>query len=500
MGLIFILHPDFPRGSKDLYLILGLTLLVFVDTLVLWLKVDQDRDAFAQAMTWVLGPDLLAVTGFTYLLYDVESGFFPVAVLLPVVYALIMPKREAWIAGMGSCLAYLVGHALAHREILGISGMVIHLLAAASIPLVTSMVATSVERRRQREEETVIAVGEREVMLDQINRRVAELQAVSQITELVHSSLDFDQVAPRVLDILAKVLGVDACCLFVIDKERSETLFSASVGTVDGVEIGRAAMGRYEDPGGHFACTAAFDHAEMMVLFCAPAPDIDGLSEEDRLVLGAVASELAVAAENSRLYKLTKKLAITDDLTGLANYRHLQARLEEELIRSQRYGKQFSLLMLDVDDFKLFNDSQGHIAGDSALSELARVLESAVREVDLVARYGGEEFSVVLPETDAAGAYVVAEKVREAVSIAEFTGADGSTNLHLTVSVGLATFPDHGGDRESILREADDALYRAKSGGKNRVRTPRARVGDGDSASRETPEALALMMDEWTGD
>jgi diguanylate cyclase (GGDEF)-like protein len=209
-----------------------------------------------------------------------------------------------------------------------------------------------------------------------------------------------------------------------------------------------------------------------MVVFCAEAAAIEAMEDEDRLVLQAVASELVVAVENSRLYKLTRTLAITDELTGLHNYRYLQQRLDEEIERARRYHKDLSMLMIDADDFKRFNDAHGHIAGDQALADIAQVFLKATREVDVVTRYGGEEFSIILPETDAAGAFVVAEKIREAVANHLFTGADEEATEHLTVSVGLATFPTHAQDKETLLRQADDALYQAKNTGKDKVRSP----------------------------
>ncbi len=486
-------------GTDVLYWVL--VAVVAIDSAVLSRAASRGSGALSRAMVQVLGPDLLVVAGMTYAWYGIETGFYPVAVVLPATYALLLPKREAWLTGLGSALAYVTGHLFAHSHVLEPGSLILHALGAAAIPLLTALVAVSVERRRQREEETVIAVGQREVALEQISRRLAELEAVSQITELVHSTLDFEDVAPTVLEILAKVLGLETCSLFVIDKERAETLFSASIGSPSGVEP--VVPAQHADHGaleGHFSCTAAFDHAGMMVLLCASAEDLQRLTKEDRLVLSAVASELVVAAENARLYALTKKLAVTDELTGLANYRELQNRLEEELTRAKRYSKHLSLLMIDVDDFKHFNDSYGHAAGDKALADLARVIEGVVRQVDLVARYGGEEFSVVLPETDAAGAYIVAEKIREAVAEAVFADEEGRRSSRMTVSIGLAAYPVHGMDRESILREADDALYRAKHGGKNRVRTPRARVIDGDAAGpgREDRGAVA-SDDEWIG-
>lgn len=463
------------------------------DVVLTFIASRYGDETICRSMMWVLLPDLFAVAGFTYLFVGLEDVFYTIAVLIPVLYALVVNKRQALMVGAATAIAYIVGRSLGGS--FTTATVIAFGLKTLAIPLIGWTVATSVETQRHREADVAKAVAEKDEINNRLEQRLSELQAVSQVTEIVHSTLDFERVGPLVLAILAKVIGVDACCLFVIDKDKSETLFSASVGlgeTDETIDV--------RDLDDHFMCMTVFDHSNTMVLFCASHDDVNRLTEEDRLVLSAVASELVVAVENSRLYKLTKRLAVTDELTGLANYRHLQTRLDEEIERARRYDKRFSLLMIDTDDFKLFNDAHGHIAGDIALAELANVLRVSVREVDLVARYGGEEFSIALPETDAAGAFVVAEKVREAVAAFEFKDGDGAACCRLTVSIGLATFPTHAWDRESVLREADDALYNAKSSGKNRVRPP-ARHAASQSTAVDGPatDPDEDKDDEWTG-
>jgi len=441
------------------------------------------------AMLAALPLDLGVVTAFTFLGIR-DDAFYPMCVLLSVLFALVLRKREAWFVAAAISVAYMVGHALSPAA--EVVDYVIFALKALSIPLIGSLVSNSMGKQRVREDEAVLAVEHRAALNEELQRRVGELQAVSEINELIHSTLDFDTVGPKVLDIVAKVIGIASCTLLVIDKEESATVFSASVGAAQAA-VSLPLDGVTHDPGsqdGHFTCLSLFDNDRVTVLFCASAQDIQALSEDNRLVANAVASELVVAVENSRLYKLSKRLAITDELTGLFNYRHLQMRLDEEITRAKRFSNHISMLMIDADDFKRFNDTHGHIAGDGALSELGDVLRSVVREVDVVARYGGEEFSIVLPETDSAGAFVAAEKVREAVENHRFSDADGTRNCTLTVSIGLASYPTHAWDKESLLREADDALYRAKNGGKNRVRTPK-RTSEGiaiDPATDRTGE------------
>ena len=478
------------RADRGVYLVaLGL---MVADTVVLYSIAFGTKWTVDRVMMLVVVPDMIASAMFTYLGRP-EDSYYPAIVLMPIFYALVVGKRDARIVGVLGMLAYVSGLVFFGPQ--NIADTTMYAFKAGIIPVMTFLVANAVDKQRLREQTAEQSAAETERLNDQLSRRVHELQAVSEISELIHSTLDFDSVGPEVLEIVANAIGVTTCCLFVIDRTDSQTLFSASKGTTAGMpDLGASAM--YSDASDHLTCIPVFDHDPAMVLFCTTTESLAGLSEEDRLVLGAVASELVVAVENSRLYKLTSHLAVTDELTGLANYRHLQQRLDEELVRAARYGKQLSLLMLDADGFKAFNDSQGHVAGDVALAEMGPIVRGLVREVDVVARYGGEEFSVVLPETDAAGAYVVAEKIREAVELHEFADANGERTCSLSISVGLATYPTHATDKDSLLREADDALYHAKNGGKNRVRTPK-RVGSvaPASAARESNAS----NDEWMG-
>jgi two-component system, cell cycle response regulator len=172
-------------------------------------------------------------------------------------------------------------------------------------------------------------------------------------------------------------------------------------------------------------------------------------------------------ADNRRL----EQLATTDALTRLLNRRALMDRLSVEVDRARRFRSQLSLLMLDLDHFKSINDEYGHLAGDGILRQVGVVLSAGVRTIDVVARYGGEEFVIILPETGSDGAVVFAERLREHVRDHEFELGDGRNN-HLTCSIGVATFPSpHVSSTEDLFARADEALYRAKSGGRNQVRT-----------------------------
>jgi diguanylate cyclase (GGDEF)-like protein len=181
-----------------------------------------------------------------------------------------------------------------------------------------------------------------------------------------------------------------------------------------------------------------------------------------------LAYDAAVALELVELHETTRKMSITDGLTEVANHREFYQSLRRELTRAKRYGHGVSLLMLDVDDFKKFNDHHGHLAGDSALKKVAGVLQRCVRENDIVARYGGEEFGIILPEATPAGALMLAERIKTEIARHNFleTSAEGG---HLTVSIGISSTAQGDSSEERMVKLADEAAYLAKNMGKNRV-------------------------------
>jgi len=171
-----------------------------------------------------------------------------------------------------------------------------------------------------------------------------------------------------------------------------------------------------------------------------------------------------------------KSMAVTDGLTGIFNQRYFKEELARTMKIAERYGRSVALIMADVDHFKHFNDTNGHVQGDMALKKVAGVLTASTREVDLVARYGGEEFIVMLPETTLDAAMVAAERIRSGVEAEVIPFAESQPGGRLTVSVGVAVFPGDGADPVSFIEAADQALYRAKEGGRNRVETSRGKA------------------------
>jgi diguanylate cyclase (GGDEF)-like protein len=192
----------------------------------------------------------------------------------------------------------------------------------------------------------------------------------------------------------------------------------------------------------------------------------------DLSVIELVAPQIALAIERAAWQQRANQfqvMSITDPLTGLHNRRYLEARLAEELSRSKRYDYPLSFMMIDIDDFKHYNDRNGHQAGDRALEITAQCLRSALRKVDVASRYGGEEFSILLPQTNLQEAGVIADRIRRKINDTSFEHGKSQPLAAVTVSIGLSAFSPALDSAEAIVRAADRALYHAKSHGKNRA-------------------------------
>ncbi len=198
----------------------------------------------------------------------------------------------------------------------------------------------------------------------------------------------------------------------------------------------------------------------------------DTFGPDDLDLLETVLSQATLAIERSTYYAQSKELrriSITDPLTGLLNRRYFEERLREELDRATRHRHPLSLIMIDIDHFKRYNDANGHPAGDKALVLLGRILRASVRAIDVVSRFGGEEFSIILPETVKREALLIGERIRSEVETLYFPGEERLPGGRLTVSAGVASFPDDARDLKTLVQRADRALYQAKARGRNRV-------------------------------
>jgi diguanylate cyclase (GGDEF)-like protein len=189
------------------------------------------------------------------------------------------------------------------------------------------------------------------------------------------------------------------------------------------------------------------------------------LDQDVLRMLEVMAIQAAQAVLRAQLFEQMERMATTDGLTGLLNHRTFQSKADESLAQARRYQRKLSVILTDIDHFKSVNDTYGHPTGDAVLRGVAKILRDKARDTDIVARYGGEEFAIIMPETDAKGAQVIAERIREAVKAEVFQTEMGP--LKVTMSLGIATGPDYGYEKQHLIDLADQCLYHAKRHGRN---------------------------------
>lgn len=196
---------------------------------------------------------------------------------------------------------------------------------------------------------------------------------------------------------------------------------------------------------------------------------INNISDKNISSLLSMINSVAINIENVELYEKTKTLARYDSLTGLLNHRELHFVLDKELERAKRYDHNLTLVMIDIDYFKNYNDNNGHAEGDLTLETIGKIITDCIRHLDFAFRYGGEEFSILILETEKNAAYKVAERIRRRFEKTNFSGQKKQPNGNLTISLGIATFPSDADNKKELINRADQALYQAKNLGRNQT-------------------------------
>lgn len=339
---------------------------------------------------------------------------------------------------------------------------------------------------------------------EQQRRQFAAMQ--QDITQVTSSSLELDDVLTRVSLLTAEATGAHRCSVLLLDEDSGQ-LELATLQTIESANLpadrellatayrqladrslpeDRSPVGRARlldrDELEAWLPADLFESLQSEQVLLAPLvsrgrflgvlvldrkPSGQGFDQDPVLLVQAVTQSVAVSIENALLFARMEEMAITDTLTGLYNRRGMVQLAGRELDRAQRYQRPLSVLMLDIDHFKVLNDAHGHLVGDQVLVGLARLLESSVRRVDLLSRHGGEEFVALLPESDLPSAARAAERVRLKVEAADFPTHAGL--MTITISVGVAGSDEIGLDLELLVDAADQAMYAAKQAGRNRV-------------------------------
>jgi diguanylate cyclase (GGDEF)-like protein len=339
-------------------------------------------------------------------------------------------------------------------------------------------------------------------MTDRLKLTVTELstsrdqlqRAVRRVGETLRSTHDMGQMLESILNTAVDSTVADAGVLWRFTPTR-DALYATAVNGVEleslgTVSVGEGAVGfaaeraaRIMLPDDEIGARPSSREPEFPTLIAVPLFSQDRVigilavyrreerppfEPEDIETTVFLAEQGGVAIENVQLHEEARRLSLTDGLTGVWNRRFFQMQFRQVLATSTRFDRPFSLLMLDIDHFKGVNDTHGHQRGDAILVEFSQRVSRTVREVDTFARYGGEEFICLLSETELAGAVTTAEKIKDVIRSEAF-GSLGEPPVNLTVSIGVASYPDHGDTFRALVEAADRALYKAKEGGRDAV-------------------------------
>lgn len=366
---------------------------------------------------------------------------------------------------------------------------------------------------------------------DRINARLNQLSFLYNLGRDLASELELGSLLERFSALVNDSLGVPEFVVLLLDRAKSQLSVvkaRSSVGFKEGeisdrpfamhlgilADVTRARAPEYipnlaqdgrEVPfrakrrlSGSLLLVPVVYQDNLIGLLSFSSPVIDAFREEDRELFVAVGNHAALALSNAQLFQKTLALSNTDGLTGILNRRAMEARLVLEWSRALRDSSNLSVVMIDIDHFKVYNDQHGHQLGDETLRRVARILERNIRKVDAVARYGGEEFVVILPRAGRAEALEVAAKLRRSVEQADFVQGYMQPLGRVTISCGVATSPEDADSIDLLINAADEALFRAKQAGRNQVVAssthPSASSEEGEGAKGETLTGDASPM------
>lgn len=353
------------------------------------------------------------------------------------------------------------------------------------LSVIADQVAVAIENTRlYREAQTVLS----------------EHQVLYEIGLALTSTADVGKILELILESARRITGTPAGSIALYDRERREFYLASAVGfspalsnfprwklrpggltsqilnrqeplVVSDIDVeGMLVNQRVRDEGikSLVACPLKLEDKLVGILYVDDHAQRE-FKEREIIALKLLANQATIVLLKAQAFKQTMELAITDGLTKVFNHRYFQEQLGREIKRAKRYRHPLSLIMLDIDYFKKYNDYYGHPKGDSVLRKIAQVLRSTIRETDIVARYGGEEFAIVLPETGKSEVGEVARKILEAIEKEDFCGEEILPDGKFTLSCGIAVFPHDATTREGLIDQADRALYEAKHTGRNRV-------------------------------
>lgn len=438
--------------------------------------------------------DLILITWVGLLTDSKGSGFF-------LLYFLVVPFGS-YVAGLipGVSLAFLssifyISVNAGEIASLPINFVLIKILALLALALAVGIVVKDMRGSKSK------LMG----MFDVLNQRTSELEkSQAQIETIYETSrtlgeiLNLDEVVPEILNMVQKILGYRFFSISILSGRDSLSLLG-EIKEGEGIKHSEPEATRLK--GIHreivnngkpirvfdvtkypelefepketrsFMAVPMVSRGKVIGVMDARSTRMGAFLDQDEKIFSILAGSAALSIENALLHQKTQELTVVDDLTGLYNFRYFSRKLAGEIMRAERYHLPLSIIMIDIDWFKRCNDTYGHLFGNRVLQGLAARVKECVREVDVVCRYGGEEFAVILPQTEKGDARMIGERIRRTVESDEFLTDSGGPPVKITVSLGIASFPENGRTSKDLIAKVDQALYLAKGRGKNLVCT-----------------------------
>jgi diguanylate cyclase (GGDEF)-like protein len=477
----------YPGTGLDILLVLGCLYVLISSVPRFWATPTFRKASLALTALDILFISLL--TGFTG---GVRSELYPLFYLPVLDAALRLSLRDAYGAVMLSAVSYVfigvTGEQTGSFETTGLLRVVTFCVSAGVTATIFAVLGRRI--REQREEQK------------RIRETLERTSAIYSIARILHASLDLSHLLPELAKTIVEHLDAGAARVWVLSEEGGELIPWAMAGAHQMLEasdrqgtdklvadvIAKEQAVLVPQPGAKrpaglpssvkswMAAPIVAAGQPLGALEVAAGSQREPFQTADLDLLAAAVAQAGVAILNARRHERAQELASADRLTGLWNHGEFHQRLSEETARSRRHNLNFSVLILDVDNFKAVNDYYGHRGGDDLLRQLAHRIQENMRSSDLAARYGGDEFAIVFTETGLQGAQIAAEHLRQEVEGRPFHIRN--QDVPITISAGVAGFPDDATDMEQLVETADRRLSYAKKSGKNRVHTGPVNQGE----------------------
>ncbi|MGB8658030.1 MAG: sensor domain-containing diguanylate cyclase [Candidatus Zixiibacteriota bacterium] len=478
-----------PEYDHRLWIALAFFLVYSSVVMLLGKRADEEKLYVCASLL-----DVILIT-IVMLLTDREgSGFFFLYFLVAFFGSYVAGLLPGLSLALLSSVFYLSINARGLSS-LSASSVLLKFLALWTLTAVVGVVVKEMKYSRSRLLRTFDILNQR---TSELEKSQAQIETIYETSRTLGEKLNTDEVVGEILNIVQKILRYSHFSLFTLAGKESLSLLGEikqgerirhsdpQVRRLKGILRGVVSTGKpvrtlnsAEDKkleieiegASSFMAVPMISRGKVIGVMDARSTRIGAFLEQDEKIFSILAESAALAIENALLHQQTEELTIVDELTGVHNYRYFTRKVRIEVRRAERYHQPLSLVMIDIDWFKRCNDTHGHLFGNRVLQELAARIKESVRDVDVVCRYGGEEFAVILPQTKKADARMIGERIRHRVESSGFGDSQDGSTVKITVSLGIASFPENGRSSRELIEKMDQALYLAKGAGKNQVCT-----------------------------